>query len=517
MAEGHARTTPARLGTDKRLTMDLVQPVFAPLYTDAPGNRNMGALVFTVDVTDKIREISALEGQDGTAAACRILQRNGSVIQEIPADGTPPRDLPGWLPDAHGNLPIAKRIFPGQNDQPDQAVFSLGMPVPDMLWLVSMDIPEREATAGYETFRRSVILSAALLSVLTALVLFMLWWWLLGRGERAMAREMHNLYETVNRQKQILDGVNTTLADGIILNDLQGYIPYANQAFTLLASETPQSIISKTCRTLTSVEMGRNIVAHTEAVVRANAPLTFTDILHLRGQDRTFQVASTPFRNEQGGITGVVSVYRDISELVNAQARAQYMVNQTVTVFVRAIEAVDPYLHGHSSFTGILAASLASRMDLASHEATLRTAANLSQIGMIQLPRDLLAKTEKLTREERARLETHVEYAQAALEGIDFGLPVLDAIVQMHERLDGSGYPRHLQGDAIGMDARILAVANTFCAVLRPRSYRQAHGLDKALDILSETPIKYDPFVVKALDDYLATPAGQEFLQELSS
>lgn len=128
-------------------------------------------------------------------------------------------------------------------------------------------------------------------------------------------------------------------------------------------------------------------------------------------------------------MAGVVSVYSDITDLVLAQQRAQHMITQTVAVFVRAIEAVDPYLCGQSTFTAQLAVALAYCLGLNNAEtvATLRTAASLSQIGMIQLPRELLTKSGALSPAEREELHRHVEYARRALEGIDFGLPVLEA------------------------------------------------------------------------------------------
>ena len=107
---------------------------------------------------------------------------------------------------------------------------------------------------------------------------------------------------------------------------------------------------------------------------------------------------------------------------------------------------------------------------------------------MIRLPHELLTKAGPLTPEERLLMEKHVDYAVEALRGIDFGLPVLQTIEQMHERMDGSGYPRKLQGEAICLQARILAVANTFCALMRPRSYRRRHDEPAALAILRERP-----------------------------
>ena len=108
-----------------------------------------------------------------------------------------------------------------------------------------------------------------------------------------------------------------------------------------------------------------------------------------------------------------------------------------------------------------------------------------------------------------------MEFARDALADIDFGLPVLEAITQMYERLDGSGYPAGLGDGAICAHARILAVANTFCALVRPRSYREAHDTENALDILAEMPPKYDISVVKALQMYLKTDPGKAFMAQL--
>ena len=148
-------------------------------------------------------------------------------------------------------------------------------------------------------------------------------------------------------------------------------------------------------------------------------------------------------------------------------------------------------------------------------ESTLRTAASLSQVGMIRLPHELLTKAGPLTPEERLLMEKHVDYAVEALRGIDFGLPVLQTIEQMHERMDGSGYPRKLQGEAICLQARILAVANTFCALMRPRSYRRRHDEPAALAILRERPFKYDQQVVDALAAFLQSAQGKEFVRIL--
>lgn len=64
--------------------------------------------------------------------------------------------------------------------------------------------------------------------------------------------------------------------------------------------------------------------------------------------------------------------------------------------------------------------------------------------------------------------------------------PIEEMIYQHHERLDGSGYPRHLTGDEILLEARVIAVADTFEAICHDRPYRRAPGVQKALEIITE-------------------------------
>ena len=373
-----------------------------------------------------------------------------------------------------------------------------------------------QAEAQYAAFRKNVLIAAGLVTALAGIVLVALWWWLVGRQERAVADQMRRLYLVVNQQKQIMDGVNSALSAGIVLNDLSGVIYYVNQSYARMTGLSVEQLRGLPHSRLPS-DLARSLVTHTLAVNQTEGMASFTEALPVEGRTRHFLTACSPFRDDKGRMSGVVSVYSDITELVLAQQRAQHMITQTVAVFVRAIEAVDPYLCGQSTFTAQLSVTLAYCLGLNDAEtlATLRTAASLSQIGMIQLPRELLTKTGALSAEERARLQRHVEYARRALTGIDFGLPVLEAISQMYERLDGSGYPEGLKGDQICLNARILAVANTFCALVRPRSYRMAHGMERAMAILNETPRKYDPQVVRALQGFLQTGQGREFFQKL--
>ena len=115
-------------------------------------------------------------------------------------------------------------------------------------------------------------------------------------------------------------------------------------------------------------------------------------------------------------------------------------------------------------------------------------AAELSQVGKLFVPRELLTKTGKLSEEEQAEMARVPEHAYRVLRDIDFELPVPAAVHEMYERMDGTGYPRHLVGEAISVHARVLAVVNAFCAMVGPRSYRAGMSDDEALRILRGDP-----------------------------
>lgn len=495
-----------------RLVMDVAFPIFAPLYVDSTGERVVSLLLATYGV---LPVTDAATGESNNQYHTYILQVVDDGLQRIaPTEPSGVVELPGWTL-TNGSLPLDTRIDPGL-PKDSQEVYGLALPVPNLPWLVEQTLPVSRIDEKFAEIRQNVMVASAIMTVLVGVMLAALWWSLVSRNERAVAEQMHRLYLVVNQQKQIMDGVNSALSAGIVLNDLNGVIHYANQSFARMCAMDTAALRGKKYSEL-GMELAHSLVTHTLVVNRSGEPFNFAEALLVDGKLHYFLTSCTPFRDENGRLSGMVSVYSDMTEMALTQQRSQQMVAQTVNAFVRAIEAVDTYLRGQSAFTAQLAVALADGLGRNDAEtlATLRTAANLSHVGMIQLPKELLTKTGALSDEERALLKKHVGFAREALADIDFGLPVLEAITQMYERLDGSGYPAGRTNGAICEHARILAVANTFCALVRPRSYREAHDTDDALKILSETPPKYDLSVVGALRVFLTTEPGKAFMAQL--
>ncbi len=166
--------------------------------------------------------------------------------------------------------------------------------------------------------------------------------------------------------------------------------------------------------------------------------------------------------------------------------------------FAEAVEMKDPQTAGHQRRVAQLAVALAREMDFSLNRlAGIKVAALLHDIGKIAIPTEVLSKPGELTDLECEMIKSHCQVGADLLKEIDFPWPVSQAILQHHERLDGSGYPAGLTDADIILEARILGVADVVEAMICDRTYGPAQGIDKALDeIFQKMGILYDPEVV---------------------
>src|SRR4051794_4014373 len=168
-----------------------------------------------------------------------------------------------------------------------------------------------------------------------------------------------------------------------------------------------------------------------------------------------------------------------------------------------ALEARDPYTHGHSRRVARHASVIAERMGLSRGQVSrIRAAAAIHDIGKIETPNSVLNKKGKLTDDEFAVIQRH------PFVGAKMAYPLGDEqlawmILYHHERLDGGGYPLGLSGKEIPLGARIIAVADTFDALTSSRPYRSAKSHRLALRILAkEAGTRLDPTVVRAFTSH---------------
>jgi putative nucleotidyltransferase with HDIG domain/PAS domain S-box-containing protein len=169
-----------------------------------------------------------------------------------------------------------------------------------------------------------------------------------------------------------------------------------------------------------------------------------------------------------------------------------------VDAVAEAVEIKDPQTAGHQRRVGQLAVAIAREMNFSLNRLEgIRVAGLLHDIGKISIPSEILSKPGALNDLECEFIKTHCQVGFDLLKNIDFPWPVLQAILQHHERLDGSGYPAGLTDQDIILEARILAVADVIEAMVCSRSYGPAQGIDQALEeIHQKSGILYDPEAV---------------------
>ena len=168
-----------------------------------------------------------------------------------------------------------------------------------------------------------------------------------------------------------------------------------------------------------------------------------------------------------------------------------------------ALEARDAYTHGHSKRVTRHSERIARELGLPQElVAKIRIAAAVHDAGKIKTPREVLTKPGRLDDAEFEIVKQH-PVDGARMVG-DLGDADITAMVRHHhERLDGTGYPDRLAGDAIPLGARVIAVADTFDAMTSSRPYRAACKHKKALDVLSkEAGAQLDPAAVAAFLRY---------------
>ena len=235
--------------------------------------------------------------------------------------------------------------------------------------------------------RNAIVIWAVIAVVVVLLALLAVWWWLVGRNARNVSAELLQLYQISNQQKQLLDGINSALVDGIVLTDKGGMVQYANQAFARMVGRSDEELVGMDCAAIFGYDTALRLYKQLDVAIQSEQSFMFKDVMWLQSKKYRYQITCSPYRNESGVITGTVSVFRDITQLVDAQERNQRMVRQTIAAFMHAIEAVDPYLGGQSSYMANLGGDLVKTLGLSEEdESTVRTAASLSQIGKCSCP-----------------------------------------------------------------------------------------------------------------------------------
>lgn len=513
IARGRTVFGPVR-GSATGLILDIAAPLL-PTQALLGDEKAVGALLLSVPATGQIAQFMARSAGPSRDIIPWLLQKNGNHWEALRLQTANPVILESdaSTPDAHGAVPFAARSSVGESGQ----VYSLGLRVPLLGWTLVQEIPAERVDAALRSAYSIIFGIGALLSVGLLLFLTLVWWVMIGREQRGIAQRFERLYYLIRQQKQLLDSINVSLDVGLCMADSNGVVQVGNRALARIVNKEENALVGQTLGGLFGGQASGYLQDAIQGVIAENTTQSIEITLDINNDPRLFRVTLFPFLENDGDAkaSGAVLTLQDITEFRRQSDARRKQQTQTIEALVGAIERVDPYLTGHSRAMSQLALLLATQMGLNEKDRnTLSTAASLSQMGKIFVPRELLTKTDKLTPEEQAELSRVPEYAYNVLRNIDFGMPVPTAILQMYAKLDGTGYPAGLSGESIGLHGRVLAVLNTFCAMVSPRAFRDSLPTEGALLNLRAQVNAYDQSVVEALAAVLSTPSGAHIVAQ---
>ena len=289
--------------------------------------------------------------------------------------------------------------------------------------------------------------------------------------------------------------------------DLEGRYLLVNRAVSELFGLPPRELEGRTFSELLPEEVSEIFMRRTRHVWDSQKPLAAEDTVDIGGVKRHFLTMLFPLYEKDGHINSIGSIAHDITDrkeaddsLRDALGRLRRVTGSVIQVIVMAVESRDPYTAGHQRRVGDLARAIATEMGLTDHDVEgIRIAGVIHDLGKISVPSEILSKPRILNDTEFAIVKEHPQKGYDILKDVDFDWPVAEMVLQHHERLDGSGYPRGLKDGEILLQARILAVADVVEAMASHRPYRPTLGLEAALDEITLNKGKlYDPEAVDA-------------------
>ena len=269
----------------------------------------------------------------------------------------------------------------------------------------------------------------------------------------------------------------------------QGRITYCNRRGARILDEEPAAVLGRFAAEFIAPEDHPLLAALQKEMKAGGKSFVEAEFRLVRKDGAVVDVSGSATRATLQGKSVILAAAQDIGERKKAQLeiasyidRLEHSVQGTLEAVAHMVELRDPYTSGHERRVGDLAAAIGAELGLTEHEVKgLRLTGYVHDIGKISAPAELLVKPTRLSPIEYELIKGHSQAGHDVLSGVDFPWPVAEVILQHHERLDGSGYPRKLKGEEILPEARIIAVADVVEAMASHRPYRPALGIDAAL------------------------------------
>ncbi|SMF33421.1 HD domain-containing phosphohydrolase [Desulfovibrio gilichinskyi] len=325
-----------------------------------------------------------------------------------------------------------------------------------------------------------------------------------------MALYKHKAESSIKESRRWLETTFNSIGDAVITTNPHGIIKSANKTAVNMLGCSENELCTKDFNTEinmvnSSTLKSLNLLIDFQKKPEKNISI---DDIALKTKVKIIPVSVNISRiQDRNTIMGTVVVMRDISQLKESEIALKNSLKQIRRAFDETVASLaimsekrDPYTSGHQERVAELASRIATKLRLPLEKIhCVKISGLLHDIGKISIPAEILSKPTRLTDLEMSLVKTHPEAGYEILKGISFPWPVAKIVLQHHERLDGTGYPKGLTEKFTLPESKIIAVADVVEAMSSHRPYRPALGFAKAIaEIVKGRGIVYDADVVDA-------------------
>jgi PAS domain S-box-containing protein/putative nucleotidyltransferase with HDIG domain len=302
--------------------------------------------------------------------------------------------------------------------------------------------------------------------------------------------------------KRHFEAIFEKIYEGILEVTKNRRIIYANPAALSIIGLQEEKLLASSFTDLFSEDYRQTVTRLIETAYKGSIRITEDPLISLN--EHLLTVKAFPVDDDAS--TAVI-ILNDVTKQKEAEKtlsksvkKLQKALNGTIQAITMIAERRDPYTAGHQKRVADFAQAISREMGLSEDQIEgIRLSGLVHDVGKMAVPAEILSKPGILDDEEFALIKKHPRVGYDILKGIEFPWPIAEIVLQHHERMNGSGYPRGLSGEEILIEARILCVSDVVEAMVSHRPYRPALSLSKVLEKFNQEKGElYDPEVVRA-------------------
>jgi HD-GYP domain-containing protein (c-di-GMP phosphodiesterase class II) len=522
---GDTGISPMYLNSRGNPSLVFVVPLYA-VQSDNAATSQIGRIVGVKEIGNELFPLLRQPGETSQTAVTALLQRNGDKVTYLSpiADDKQPisplgleMDIATPKLDAAFAVEKVNSFATDRRDYRAKDVLVTSRNLSQVPWVLMYTVNYQEALGEADARFRQLATYLGLALLVLAIAIIAVWRHGSSRRASFAAAQFKSVAKKFEEQKELLQLVTDSQPTSIFILDSQNRYRFANAQTARQANLASPDLLGKEVNAVLGPAAAKRYVDLSRQVRELGTSIT--DVAR-QEQDNKLKVVQTeqiPLRGHAGMGDDVLTVERDITDVVTERERRSRTLQQLVKTLVEVVDKRDPFAANHSTRVAAVARATAAEMGLTETEIeTAEIAGNLLNLGKILIPSDLLAKTSNLTQDELNLVRNSIQMSADLLRDIEFDGPVVDTLRQAQARWDGTGTPT-LAGEEILVTARVIAVANALVGMTSNRAFRAALDIDEALErLLKDSGKAFDRRVVAALVNYIDNHGGRADLSAMS-